>query len=196
MSVSLNQWVLNCTMQLSYFSAWNKNIAIWIKLISMHAIIFFKNIIKNITWWLGQIMAKIGLPLGSLGFTNVIFAKYRHHLSSRRGECSKVRSSISPTKLAAKISRSQLSSISVPSFLRSFLWRSFLSSSPLQFPRRRYRKWSYWKLRFLRYHRDPRGRNLSFSFFYYLVLPQINSTHHQNASFSKKKSYISKGFFT
>mgnify|MGYP006862600048 CR=1 FL=1 len=67
-----------------------------------------------------------------------IFGIYKCHLRKipssselSKGECSKVRSSISPTKLAAKISRSQLSSISVPSFLRSFFWRSFLFSFSL-----------------------------------------------------------------
>lgn len=91
MSVSVNQWVLNCTMQLSYFSAdgWANHGKNWIA-----------------TW---------------------IFGIYKCHLRKipssselSKGECSKVRSSISPTKLAAKISRSQLFSISVPSFLWSF----------------------------------------------------------------------------
>ena len=40
-----------------------------------------------------------------------------------------------------------------------------------------------------------RGPNLSFSRFYYLVLPQINSTHYQNASFSKKKVIFQKDSF-
>ena len=59
-----------------------------------------------------------------------------------KGECSKVRSSISPTKLVAKISRSLISSISVPSPFQSFFWSSFLYHSPMEISWNSH--WNFW----------------------------------------------------
>ena len=84
-------------------------------------------------------------------------------------ECLIVRSSISPTKFAAKISRSQISSISAPS---SFFWRSFLFSFSFAVSGLATSPIELLELAFPSVPSRSAGRNLTSSCFCYLVLPQ------------------------